>query len=347
MNNVDATSVDISMQSIVKLFLAGISPSRMEFLSSIFADESSQLALLNNTVLRSENEKYPLSRKYSIAFLKEFIRQAETHSEYVADALYDALVSLMNECHGQESFFKIYQLQNGSVVRVRENANTLSEGSTGLSHWQATYYLSQFVGEHCDYFRNKKILELGCGLGLLGLTVIQLTQPSSYVFTDYNASVLRMLCDNIASTFELEESQLEALLNGAEVSVNNGATIVRVQELDWTYWSSETDRYFASGVDVILAADVAYDPAAVPDFSRIVGTLLHGRNSSNTCAYVAHTIRNEATYSLLQSEFEKRYCEVESRPLTIPNEIDKHVLPNFSYAINFPCVLLRIVPARK
>lgn len=49
-------------------------------------------------------------------------------------------------------------------------------------------------------------------------------------------------------------------------------------------------------------SDVAYDPAAVPDFSRIVGTLLHGQNSSSTCASVAHTIRNEATFALLQSE---------------------------------------------
>ena len=45
------------------------------------------------------------------------------------------------------------------------------------------------------YFRH--ILELGSGIGFLGLTVLKLTSPLSYTFTDCNVDVLKLLKTNI------------------------------------------------------------------------------------------------------------------------------------------------------
>lgn len=47
---------------------------------------------------------------------------------------------------------------------------------------------------------------------------------------------------------------LQDLLNGAAISVNKGATVIRAQELDWTYWSAEGNQNIVGGLDIVLAA---------------------------------------------------------------------------------------------
>ena len=51
----------------------------------------------------------------------------------------------------------------------------------------------------------KKILELGCGLGLTGIAVIKGCSPVSYTFTDHHPDVLNTACKNLRINFDMDK----------------------------------------------------------------------------------------------------------------------------------------------
>lgn len=63
--------------------------------------------------------------------------------------------------------------------------------------FQASHFLAEWCSENASYFQGKSVLELGSGLGLTGLAVVQNCKPSSYTFTDVHDSVLRTLLKNV------------------------------------------------------------------------------------------------------------------------------------------------------
>lgn len=66
-----------------------------------------------------------------------------------------------------------------------------------FSIFQASHFLAKWCSENTSNLQGKVILELGSGLGLTGLAVIQNCQPSSYTFTDVHDAVLKMLLENV------------------------------------------------------------------------------------------------------------------------------------------------------
>ncbi len=57
----------------------------------------------------------------------------------------------------------------------------------------------------------RKIVELGCGLGLTGLIICKTCTPTKYVFTDNNHQVIRTLQENL----EINGIQVQQLKNGS------------------------------------------------------------------------------------------------------------------------------------
>lgn len=60
----------------------------------------------------------------------------------------------------------------------------------------------EWCSENAHLFRNKNVLELGSGLGLMGLAVIKLCKPASYTFTDLPTTVLKTLAENVKINLE-------------------------------------------------------------------------------------------------------------------------------------------------
>jgi len=96
--------------------------------------------------------------------------------------------------------------------------------------WPASVALSEYVVENKLEFRGKKILELGCGLGLVGITVSAM--GGNVLFTDNDSFALQFTQVNFKRNFNRSAS---------------------VQLMDWR--NPRNSHLF----DIILAADILYE----------------------------------------------------------------------------------------
>lgn len=87
--------------------------------------------------------------------------------------------------------------RNDTENILTETANQNSDLITGvyeggLKIWEGTYDLLEYVDDEAVTFSGKKVLDLGCGAGLLG--ILALKRGASMVhFQDYNSTVIEQL----------------------------------------------------------------------------------------------------------------------------------------------------------
>jgi predicted nicotinamide N-methyase len=133
-------------------------------------------------------------------------------------------------------------------------------GSTGGALWTAGLALSRYL-EHVyagGALRGKRVLELGCGTGLAGLVAASLGADA--VLTDI-ASVLPLLRRNAAA-------------NASAIATGGCGGSATVEELTWG--STPVAPDYGASFDLVIAADVVYEPVHVPLLLGVLGSLLEG-----------------------------------------------------------------------
>jgi len=169
-----------------------------------------------------------------------------------------------------------------------ESRTTIELGTTGLKTWRASLVLAEYLAQNPDLIRNKSVLELGSGVGFLGIVLATLQVSAKnpvgrIVLTDVNPHVLARCEDNLALS-----------CNQSSVHPN-----VHTRELDWMDALRESRRSVLesflsdASADLIIGADLVFDPSIIP---ALVSTLKMGLSSSTTtCGLIALTVRNEST----------------------------------------------------
>lgn len=161
-------------------------------------------------------------------------------------------------------------------VRIRESKVIIGQGTTGLSTWAAALALAEWGCRNQAEIQGKCVLELGCGPGLAGLAVAHCCDPSHVILSDVDEQVLQLARDNV---------QCNRLANAT------------VNSLDWGSWQAADLE--AISPEVIIAADVVYDPELVTLLIRLLAALLdRGDATARPVALVACTERNPETYAL-------------------------------------------------
>lgn len=97
--------------------------------------------------------------------------------------------------------------------------------------WPSAIALSRFIVKNPGFFANRRILELGCGLGLTSM-VLMLQQPAYFLCSDYEAEALQLTRQN----FE-----------------GNKISLPHFQILDWR--NPQLQETF----DIIIASDILYE----------------------------------------------------------------------------------------
>lgn len=144
------------------------------------------------------------------------------------------------------------------IVRLLcSDSATTDHDLTGQILWPAASLLATYVAAHPSILsRCGCALELGAGLGLVGLLA---AQSCPVVLTDHNDVVLRVLSRNV----QLNQAQYD----------------IRCLKLEWNSQSDISAALAASpdkqGYDTILGADVCYSLNALPALFGVAARLLH------------------------------------------------------------------------
>ncbi|RLV94058.1 hypothetical protein DV515_00013255 [Chloebia gouldiae] len=274
------------------------------------APDSALLAdILRKTILHPLCVKYPPSAKYRRCFLTELIKKLESSEAEPLDELYQALADVLKEEEESTHCYKNYLLvlllivnsksmacadaslpscvlqPSGDCVSLCESTALISGGTTGLL---------------------TTILELGSGIGFTGIAICKTCQPRTFIFSDCHPRVLRQLGENIQLNGFTPEPDVTRSIQtesqGQEVEGQNCQNPkVIVAELDW---GSVTEKQLLGlRADVVIAADVVYDPEIILALIGMLQKLSTSRADRKAPeVFIASTIRNADTHQLFQAE---------------------------------------------
>nr|XP_030140526.3 protein-lysine N-methyltransferase EEF2KMT isoform X1 [Taeniopygia guttata] len=298
------------------------------------APDSALLAdILRETILHPLCVKYPPSAKYRRCFLTELIKKLESTAAEPLDELYQALADVLKEEEESTHCYKNYLLvlllivnsksmacadaslpsrvlqPSGDCVSLCESTALISGGTTGLLTWEAALHLAQWALQNPGLFRDRTILELGSGIGFTGIAICKTCQPRTFIFSDCHPRVLRQLGENIQLNGFTPEPDvtwsIQTESQGQEVEGQNCQNPkVVVAELDWG--SATEKQLLGLRADVVIAADVVYDPEIILALIGMLQKLSTSRADRKAPeVFIASTIRNPDTHQLFQAELDK------------------------------------------
>ncbi|NXG80303.1 EF2KT methyltransferase, partial [Baryphthengus martii] len=260
------------------------------------------------TILHPLCVKYPPSTKYRRCFLTELIKKHEGTAAEPLDELYNALAGVLSEDESTRCY-KTYLLPTGESITLSESVAMVSGGTTGLVTWDAALHLAQWAMGNSAVFSNRTVLELGSGIGFTGIAICKACSPKTYVFSDCHPGVLKQLTENIhLNGFVLGPEtppRIQPESRGHEAEATNcPKPKLIVAELDW---GSVTQKQLLDlQPDVIVAADVVYDPEIILALINMLQKLSTSRADREPPeVYIASTIRNPDTHHLFQAELDK------------------------------------------
>ena len=138
-------------------------------------------------------------------------------------------------------------------IKIKEQTLFMADGGEGLHLWESSVTLSRYVISHKEILENKKVIELGCGCGLLGISALKKIPIEQYTFSDYNSSVLNNIKDNLK-------------LN--KITLDNKKVLLKQQ--DWKdYEKMEKEEY-----DVIIGSELIYKGGAILELSKFINRIM-------------------------------------------------------------------------
>lgn len=234
---------------------------------------------------------------YLKRFLKKLIFEIESNGDVVLDELYEKYIYCLASVKDDElakgstrmlrRFSFLFpkdcsqalscQISRKLEVTLQCSLNML-EGDTGCSIWPSGLFLSEFILSFPEVFLDKSCLEVGSGVGLVGVSLAQ-ANCSKVILTDGDLSTLANMKLN------LELNQLAPDMLGHTQKTN----MLQCLYLPWESATENELREFMP--DIVLGADVIYDPLCLPHLVRVLAILLkwedpnlhHLNNDSKDC----------------------------------------------------------------
>ncbi|KAI5658950.1 hypothetical protein M9H77_27743 [Catharanthus roseus] len=224
---------------------------------------------------------------YLKRFLKKLIAEIESKGDVVLEELYEHYVFYLtslkdedvskgssrivkrisflfpDECSGLSSCTESKKLD----ISLQCSLNML-EGDTGCSIWPSSLFLSEFILSFPEIFSNKFCFEVGSGVGLVGLCLAHVN-ASSVILSDGDLSTLANMKLNL---------ELNLLRTRTDMSEKTKySSRVECICLPWECATEEELQKYVP--DIILGADVVYDPSCLPHLVRVLSVLLKSRTS--------------------------------------------------------------------
>ncbi|OCB85580.1 hypothetical protein A7U60_g7228 [Sanghuangporus baumii] len=291
---------------------ASLTPIKYLAWPSTTAIEEIQSFLIDHLISSDHFRLYPPSAYYQKSFWKWIISRIEEQDEEVQEEIYSRYLALLD--HSPTKVISAAQAPPPSYVTyIWSDTQITAAGAKPELNVEncrkLRVYTVACVGPlGIDGFfakgilKSSRILELGSGIGFLGIILAQLQlegiDNSSHINSESRAQPCLCLTD-------LDEQVLRRCENNVKLPCNNAMAHpeLRVTSLDWTDALDESRRnnlvsFFEEfKPDLILGADLVYDVSTI---SALVATLhlaltIGQTNSSGRRAIIAATRRNEDT----------------------------------------------------
>jgi protein-lysine N-methyltransferase EEF2KMT len=202
------------------------------------------------------------STQYQISFLKQFSAILEQNNIELCEFYYEKMGELMMENENEFTFKTFYLPNSNEAIIIKEAVASISNGTTGLSTWGASLYLLDYLSTYKHIVQGQRVLELGSGAGLLGIGMKKLG-AKSVLMTDGDPNVLKGMRTNIE--INRCDCKVERLL-----------------------WGDKSD---ISGYEVVICADVVYDPELIDPLLYTLSELI----DNDILCLIALTERSKET----------------------------------------------------
>ena len=167
------------------------------------------------------------------------------------------------------------------TIKIRGQSEI--NNSTGLSMWLGSEVISQYLLQNSNLIRNKTVLELGAGLGLVGITC-HFIGASKVILTDGDTTVLNNLRFNVGQNIDGYSDENDN--GGSGDSSSYPAVSVSCPQ---HIWGNDIDNFIESygKANVIIATDCVYIPQSLEPLWQSIDQLLltnvdnHGEESEH------------------------------------------------------------------
>lgn len=299
-----------------------------------------QKEFIDQFILSKHFQTYTPAPSYQRLFWKWVIKCIEEQGEEVEEFIYSYYLSLPSSSQsrilvssappspsyityfweGSRGLYPVYSKrqycpEDCNKCTLFESRSIIESGTTGLRTWAASLVLAEFLVSNKELLGKARILELGSGIGFLGIIVARLQIecmedayigslspdecPSLYL-TDLNERVLlrcedncRLPCNSISSHPNLQFKPLD--WNDALDKDCNLELLEFLEEVD---------------ADLILGADLIYDSSIIPSLVAMLVLSLRSPKKRRR-SLLAATLRNEATFDYFIQEATQQGLRVE------------------------------------
>ncbi|EAL64861.1 hypothetical protein DDB_G0285209 [Dictyostelium discoideum AX4] len=201
---------------------------------------------------------------------------------------------------------KSYVKKTLEYFGVNVNLNVLDSASTdfdltGQVIWPSAQVLTQYIIKNQEEYKNKKILEVGSGVGVCGLFLAKLGQPCT--LSDNNEVVLDLLRLNV------EESTADGYKCDC-IKLDWG----NQEDMDNCLLKSKDNDNSAGGFDMIIGSDIVYWKIGIVPLFKTVSYLLK-HNDENSRFVTCYQSRSTQTDNYLLEQATLHGFEYEFKPI--------------------------------
>ncbi|GAA5980810.1 hypothetical protein JCM5350_003715 [Sporobolomyces pararoseus] len=217
-----------------------------------------------------------------------------------------------------------------NFIKTREEGRMISGGTTGLRTWQACIALgNHFLIDSKIIKSSRNIIELGSGVGVLSLICARIKKHQTgdddevgkVLATDVDEKVLELLKENIElnglqdeiQTLKLdwELAQIASSEETSSESSYSSRARAQAELLEWETQAFGKEEEEQDRADLIIGADIVYDPSLTSPLAATIYWLLSRSSTSKSQAIIAGTIRNESTWESFLNQCRCRDFKIE------------------------------------
>jgi len=136
----------------------------------------------------------------------------------------------------------------------------------GFHIWEAGIVLSRFIIFNKGLFEDKRVLELGTGVGIGGITVLKYTKAKEVTLSDYRDDILRNVEKNIIkNSMKHKHNKISPYEIKGENCTLCGANRGSILNLNWVNYDKFDLKY-----DIIIGSDLIYKGAPLKELANLI-----------------------------------------------------------------------------